>query len=85
MSWLCEIRVTRGTDRGRNTYRQPIPLTIASGKILIQSELSIASPDLVNKGVTLGGGLKIALHRHLSIRSELLFVDTTPGSGPNWS
>ena len=35
-------------------------------------------------GVTLGAGLKIALHNHLSIRPELLFVNTTPGSGWNW-
>jgi opacity protein-like surface antigen len=36
-------------------------------------------------GVTFGAGLKIALHRRLSIRPELLFVDTTPGSGWNWA
>ncbi len=36
-------------------------------------------------GVTLGAGMKIAVHRHLSIRPELLFVDTTPGSGFNWA
>ena len=36
-------------------------------------------------GVTLGAGLKIAVHRHLSIRPELLFVDTTPWSGFNWA
>jgi len=35
-------------------------------------------------GVTLGAGLKIALNKHLSVRPELLFVDTTPGSGANW-
>lgn len=35
-------------------------------------------------GVTLGGGLKIAVQRHLSIRPELLLVDTTGGSGWNW-
>ena len=35
-------------------------------------------------GVTFGAGLKIALARHLSIRPELLFVDSTPGSGANW-
>jgi opacity protein-like surface antigen len=35
-------------------------------------------------GVTTGVGLKIAVHRHLSIRPELLLVNTTPGSGWNW-
>ncbi len=36
-------------------------------------------------GIVLGGGIKIALHRHLSIRPEVILADTTPGSGPNWS
>ena len=35
-------------------------------------------------GLSLGGGLKISINRHLSIRPELLVVDTTPGSGWNW-
>lgn len=35
-------------------------------------------------GVAFGAGLKIAPARHLSIRPELLLVDTTPGSGANW-
>ena len=35
-------------------------------------------------GVTLGAGLKIAVQRHLSVQPELLFVDTTGGSGWNW-
>ena len=43
---------------------------------------SIASGSKV--GVTLGTGLKIALFRHLSIRPELLLVNTTAGSGWNW-
>lgn len=34
--------------------------------------------------VTLGGGLKVAINRHLSVRTELLVVDTTPGSGGNY-
>ena len=36
-------------------------------------------------GVTLGGGVKIAINRHLSVRPELLLADTTPGSGWNWT
>jgi opacity protein-like surface antigen len=36
-------------------------------------------------GIVLGGGMKIALHRHLSIRPEIILADTTPGSGPNWT
>ena len=36
-------------------------------------------------GVTLGGGVKIAINRHLSVRPELLLVDTTPGSGWTWA
>ncbi|MBZ5582341.1 MAG: porin family protein [Acidobacteriia bacterium] len=35
-------------------------------------------------GLTIGFGLKLAVHRHVSIRPEVLFVDTTPGKGPNW-
>jgi len=35
-------------------------------------------------GVVFGAGLKMAVHRRLSIRPELLLVDTTPGSGWNW-
>jgi len=35
-------------------------------------------------GVAFGAGLKMAVHRRLSIRPELLLVDTTPGSGWNW-
>jgi opacity protein-like surface antigen len=36
-------------------------------------------------GINLGAGLKIAVHRRVSIRPEILFVDTTPGSGWNWA
>jgi opacity protein-like surface antigen len=36
-------------------------------------------------GITLGGGVKVAVHRHLSIRPELFYADTTPGSGWNWN
>ncbi len=35
-------------------------------------------------GITFGVGVKASLFRHVSIRPELLFVDTTPGSGWNW-
>jgi len=35
-------------------------------------------------GFTLGGGLKIAIGRRLSIRPELFLADTTPGFGWNW-
>jgi hypothetical protein len=35
-------------------------------------------------GVTVGAGMKVAVHRRVSIRPEVLFVDTTPGSGWNW-
>ncbi len=35
-------------------------------------------------GIGLGGGLKVAINRHLWIRPELLVVDTTAGSGWNW-
>jgi opacity protein-like surface antigen len=35
-------------------------------------------------GLTFGAGLKIAPIKYLSVRPELLLVDTTPGSGPNW-
>jgi opacity protein-like surface antigen len=35
-------------------------------------------------GISLGGGLKIDINRHLSIRPELLVVDTTAGTGWNW-
>ena len=36
-------------------------------------------------GISLGGGLKIAVHDHLSIRPELFIMDTTAGSGWNWN
>ncbi len=36
-------------------------------------------------GLTLGFGLKIAAHRHISVRPEILFLNTTPGSGWNWA
>ena len=40
--------------------------------------------DETNKaGFTYGGGVKIGVHRHLSIRSEFLAADTTPGAGAN--
>ena len=35
-------------------------------------------------GVTLGFGLKVAVHRRFSIRSEAFFINTTPGLGWNW-
>jgi len=35
-------------------------------------------------GFTFGGGAKIAIQRHLSIRPEFLLTDTTAGSGYNW-
>jgi len=35
-------------------------------------------------GITLGGGLKVAINRHLSVRTELLVVNTTAGSGGNY-
>jgi opacity protein-like surface antigen len=34
-------------------------------------------------GLTVGGGLKLAINRHLSFRSQVQFVDTTGGSGIN--
>jgi hypothetical protein len=36
-------------------------------------------------GLVLGGGIRIGLRHHLSFRPEFTFMDTTPGSGPNWS
>ncbi len=36
-------------------------------------------------GITIGGGLKIAIHRHLLIRSQVQVVDMTAGSGINLS
>jgi opacity protein-like surface antigen len=36
-------------------------------------------------GITIGGGLKVAIHRHLSIRSQVQLADTTAGSGINLS
>jgi opacity protein-like surface antigen len=35
-------------------------------------------------GVSVGFGLKVAVQRRISIRSEMLYVDTTPGPGWNW-
>ncbi len=35
-------------------------------------------------GITYGFGLKVAVHRRFSVRSELFYVDTTAGSGWNW-
>ncbi len=35
-------------------------------------------------GLTMGGGLKIAVHPHISLRPEILLVTTTPGEGWNW-
>jgi opacity protein-like surface antigen len=35
-------------------------------------------------GFAFGAGLELAARRHVSIRPELLFADTTPGSGYNW-
>jgi opacity protein-like surface antigen len=37
------------------------------------------------QGVTAGAGIKVAVHRRVSIRPELFFVDTTPGRGWNWA
>jgi opacity protein-like surface antigen len=36
-------------------------------------------------GITIGAGLKIAINRHLSIRSQVQLADTTAGSGINLS
>jgi opacity protein-like surface antigen len=36
-------------------------------------------------GVAYGAGVTVAVRRHLSVRPELLVVDTTPGSGYNWA
>jgi hypothetical protein len=36
-------------------------------------------------GIIFGGGLKIAVNRHFSIRPELILADTTAGTGPNWN
>jgi opacity protein-like surface antigen len=36
-------------------------------------------------GIGLGGGVKFAITRHISIRPELVVVDTTLGSGWNWN
>ncbi len=35
-------------------------------------------------GITYGFGLKVAVHRRFSVRSEFLYVNTTAGSGWNW-
>jgi hypothetical protein len=36
-------------------------------------------------GLILGGGIRIGLLRHLSLRPEAMMIDTTPGRGYNWS
>jgi opacity protein-like surface antigen len=36
-------------------------------------------------GVALGGGVKIALHRRISLRPELFAADTTAGTGWNFN
>ncbi len=36
-------------------------------------------------GLILGAGIKLAIHRYISLRPEFLVADTTPGTGPNWS
>jgi opacity protein-like surface antigen len=36
-------------------------------------------------GIIFGGGMKIAVNRHFSIRPELILADTTAGTGPNWN
>jgi opacity protein-like surface antigen len=36
-------------------------------------------------GLVLGGGVRFGLLRHLSFRPEVMMMDTTPGSGPNWT
>ena len=54
-----------------------------TGALVPRITEDIASGSKV--GVTIGAGLKIAVIRHVSIRPELLFVDTTPGSGANWA
>jgi len=41
--------------------------------------------EATKTGVSIGGGLKIAIQRHVSIRPEFLLMDTTIGSGWNWS
>jgi opacity protein-like surface antigen len=58
----------------------PDPVT---GKLVSRGVEEIRAKG-TNAGVTYGAGLKIAVHPHLSIRSELLVVNTTPGSGWNW-
>ncbi len=51
---------------------------------LVSRGVSKSRTQAGKTGVTLGAGLKIAVQRHLSVRPELLFVDTTGGSGWNW-
>jgi opacity protein-like surface antigen len=36
-------------------------------------------------GITLGTGIKLAVTRHISLRPQILLVNTTPGSGYNWT
>ncbi len=51
---------------------------------LVSRGVSESHTQAGKTGVTLGAGLKIAVQKHLSIRPELLLVDTTGGSGWNW-
>ena len=51
---------------------------------LVSRGVTVSHTQEGKTGVTFGAGLKIAPIKHLSVRPELLFVDTTPGSGPNW-
>ena len=53
-----------------------------TGELVPRITDDIASGSKV--GITFGAGLKVAVFRHMSIRPELLIVDTTPGSGWNW-
>jgi opacity protein-like surface antigen len=51
---------------------------------LVSRGVTVSRTQEGKTGLTFGAGLKIAPFKHLSIRPELLFVDTTPGSGANW-